>query len=122
MRLTQNSLALMAGMTAIIAQLVWVRYVTQLLGLSSLTIASVIGMSLLGLAVGNLWGGKQLRFQSPLKFAGVLLCGTGWAVLLLPAMFSLISALDATFFDSPATGGTTVGNLWILAVASPLDN
>ena len=119
MRLTQNSLALMAGMTAIIAQLVWVRYVTQLLGLSSLTIASVIGMSLLGLAVGNLWGGKQLRFQSPLKFAGVLLCGTGWAVLLLPAMFSLISALDATFFDSPATGGTTVGNLWILAVASP---
>ena len=123
MRLTQNSLAMMAGMTAIIAQLVWVRYVTQLLGLSSWTIASVIGMSLLGLALGNLWGGRKprskSRSESPLKFASLLLCGTGLAVLLLPAMFWLISSIDTTHFDSALTGGGGVGKLWILAVASP---
>ena len=118
-RLTKNSLALMAGMTAIIAQLVWVRYVTQLLGLSSLTIASVIGMSLLGLALGNLWGGRKLRSESQSKFAGLLLCGTGLAVLLMPAMFWLISSIDAAYFESPTAGGSTVEKLWILAVASP---
>ena len=122
-RLTQNSLAMMAGMTAIIAQLVWVRYVTQLLGLSSWTIASVIGMSLLGLAIGNLWGGRKPRFnsrsESPLRFASLLLCGTGLSVLLLPAMFWLTSSIDTTFFDSALKGGGGVGKLWILAVASP---
>ena len=120
MRLTQNSLAMMAGMTAIIAQLVWVRYETQLLGLSSWTIASVIGMSLLGLALGNLWGGMKQRFGSSLRFASLLLCGTGLAVLLLPAMFWLISSIDTTFFDSALTSGSGgFGKLWILAVASP---
>lgn len=120
MRLTQNSLAMMAGMTAIIAQLVWVRYETQLLGVSSWTIASVIGMSLLGLALGNLWGGMKPRFESPLTFASVLLCLTGLAALLLPAMFWLISSLDTTFFPSVTNGGgDIVGKLWILAVASP---
>ncbi len=117
MRLTQNSLALMAGMTAIIAQLVWVRYETQLLGVSSWTIASVIGMSLLGLALGNLWGGTKPRSDSPLQFASLLLCGTGLATLLLPAMFWLISSIDAIFSHSAQTG--SVGALWILAVASP---
>jgi len=94
-----------------------------LLGLSSWTIASVIGMSLLGLALGNLWGGRKprskSRSESPLKFASLLLCGTGLAVLLLPAMFWLISSIDTTHFDSALTGGGGVGKLWILAVASP---
>ncbi len=117
--LSQNSLALMAGMTAIIAQLVWVRYVTQLLGLSSLTIASVIGMSLFGLALGNLWGGRKARFESPLRFASLLLCGTGLAVLLLPAMFWMISSIDATLFHSPFIESVGVGKLWVLAVALP---
>ncbi len=120
MRLLQILLATLAGMTAIIAQLVWVRYVTQLLGLSSWTIAAVIGMSLTGLALGNLWGGKKLRSGASIQFASGLLVCCGLTVLLLPALFWLISSIDMAAFSASATDrGSSVNKLWVLAVASP---
>ena len=117
MRQLQNLLALMAGLTAIVAQLVWVRFVTQLLGLSSWTISSVIGMSLLGLAIGNRWAGRKTRLGTSLKFASFMLAGVGLATLLMPLLFWLAGVIEATFF--PAFPNGVAEKLWILAVSFP---
>ncbi len=121
MRLLQNLIALMTGLTSIGAQIVWARYVTRLLGASSWTIASVIAMSLLGLAIGNRWSGRQMRFGSSTRFASFMLLGLGISVLLLPAFFALATTVDAlpalTVLPLPDGGGQ--GKLWILLVAAP---
>ena len=95
------------GLVALVAQTVWYRYASQILGQSALTVAAVVAMALTGLALGNAWGGKFAK-RSPGWYAAAM----GVAVLLAQGFLLLVPLVE------PALETHTL--LWSLVVASPL--
>ena len=95
------------GLVAMIAQMVWYRYASEVLGQSALTVAAVVASALAGLAIGNRWGGKSARLS-----ASQCVAGMGLAVLLGQAFFSSLPAIE------PLLEATPFG--WTIAVVAPL--
>lgn len=95
------------GWVAMVAQAVWFRYASQMLGLSALTVAAVVAMALTGLAIGNGWGSKYSR-RSP----GWYVAAIGIAMLLAQGLLYLLPAVETWL------GGSAFA--WSLVVASPL--
>ena len=95
------------GLVAMVAQMVWYRYASQVLGQSALTVAAVVATALAGLAIGNWWGGKHARLS-----AGWCVAGMGVTVLLAQAFFYSLPSIE------PLLNGTHVG--WTVVVVAPL--
>ena len=95
------------GLVAMIAQMVWYRYASQVLGQSALTVAAVVASALAGLAVGNWWGGKYSRLS-----AGWCVAGMGLSVLLAQVFFYCLPAIEPMLTASRAG--------WTIVVVAPL--
>ena len=95
------------GLVAMIAQMVWYRYASQVLGQSSLTVAAVVASALLGLSAGNGWGGKYARLS-----ASSCLAGLGISVLLSQVFFYSLATIE------PLVKTTNVA--WAIVVVAPL--
>jgi len=95
------------GLVAMIAQTVWYRYASQVLGQSSLTVAAVVATALAGLAIGNRWGGKSAKASASWYVAGL-----GISILFSQAFFYSLPSLEPSL--SPTT------TLWTIVVVSPL--
>ena len=63
----------LSGFSALIYQLVWVRVLGLVFGVSSFAVATVVAVFLLGLGVGSLYFGKwSEKSKNPLKCSGYL--------------------------------------------------
>lgn len=103
------------GFVALIAQTIWYRYASQILGQSSLTVAAVVALALAGLAIGSWWGGRQSA-----RSAGTYLIGMGVAVLLAQLFFSWLPFIEPALSGASALWTPLWTPLWTLLVASPL--
>lgn len=123
-----------AGAGAIVSQITWQRYVAQLLGQSSLTVAAIIGMSLLGLAAGNLWSGARPGGNGrgengrdgkrrggrigfgPIRFASVMLAAQGVVLVSMPHLFRLFWTPDEMLGGTPGVQPFA----WTILLAIPV--
>src|SRR4051812_40165347 len=75
--------AFLSGVTCLILELVWSRYLQLIFGVSVYAIATVLACFMLGLAIGNWHGGRLAdRIGSPARLFAVLQIGIGLFCLL----------------------------------------
>ena len=90
-----------------VAQMVWFRHASQILGQSATTVAAVVAMALTGLALGNFWG-SHFAAHRP----GRYLAAAGVTMLVSEGLLSLIPIVETALCGQPL--------LWSLIVSSPL--
>ena len=88
---------LVSGVTALVYEILWSRYLSLLVGGTSLSHTIVLGTFMGGLAFGNAFFGRHAdRTRNPLRLYGLLEVGIGLSCLLFPLVFSRLSALYLT--------------------------
>lgn len=95
------------GFAALIAQTLWYRYASQILGQSALTVAAVVAVALTGLAIGSHWGTKRAS-----RSASNYVCGLGIAMLIAQSLRTPLALIEPNFVRWDW--------IWTLVVAIPL--
>jgi len=111
---------LLSGFAGLAYELVWVKTLSLIFGVSSPAITTVLASFMGGLALGSLiFGHRADRSRSPLRLYAVLEVGIGVSALLLPYLFSVINGiyvLMAQTFPSHSWLFTTTRFLLCFAV------
>lgn len=95
------ALVFLSGLTGLTYQVVWVRMLSDALGVTVLAVVSVLAVFMGGLALGSLIFGRVVdRVRSPARLYGILEIGIGAAALLI---LPLLAALTG-WFDSLQRG------------------
>jgi spermidine synthase len=110
----------LSGATGLVYELVWSKYLSNLLGNSGQAHAIVLASFMGGLALGAyLFGGLADRVKSPLRLYGLLELGVGVYALLFPAILGLSGALYLKM-AAPMSEGVRVVPKLVLASLSLL--
>lgn len=89
---------LISGATGLVYQVVWVRLIGQVVGVSSLAISAVVATFLLGLGLGARVAGRVAgRVSRPLFAYGLLELGIGAMALAVPHLLSVLGTVYAPF-------------------------
>lgn len=95
------TLVFASGMAGLIYQVVWVRMLSDALGVTVLAVVTVLGVFMGGLALGSVVFGRLVdRMQSPIKAYAWLEIGIGLSAILLLPFLALLTGL----FDKIVTG------------------
>src|SRR5204863_7174397 len=90
-----------SGATALVYEVIWSKYLAQMLGSTVQAQTVVLAVFMGGLALGNnIFGRKADRYRTPVRVYGVLEFAIGLYAFAFPNMYSLA---DSTFV-SAATG------------------
>lgn len=89
LRLAVIALFLFSGATALVYEIIWVRYLGLAFGSTTYSITTVLAAFMGGLALGSLWIGKLADRvgQRPLRIYAILEAGIGLFGLLSPLIF-----------------------------------
>ncbi len=94
LNLTILLIFLLSGIAGLAYELVWVKTLSLIFGVSSQAITTVLAAFMGGLALGSLIFGRRAdRSRSPLRLYAALEVGIGVSALLLPYIFPLINRL-----------------------------
>lgn len=113
-------LFLFSGMTALLFEIVWVRWFTVLFGSTETAAAAVLCAFFLGMALGHAWFGKRAdQSLNPALDYGVLVAGVGLGAVYVAVMFQLFRLVYPLLYGmlSPVPGMLTAAKLWFAVVA-----
>ena len=97
------SLCFLSGACALVYEVVWVRELTLILGITSYAVSIVLAAFMAGLALGSyLFGRFALRATRVLRLYGLLELGIGASALLLPLGFAGLKAGYASVYEQLA--------------------
>jgi spermidine synthase len=98
-----------SGLTGLLYEIVWARYLGLLLGHTSYAVVAVLAAFMGGLALGNAWFGKQAdRSVRPLAIYAWLEVGIGLYALIFPAYYTFSEDLYLTLARHGPPGSVTV--------------
>src|SRR5262245_33019324 len=110
---------LASGVTALIYQVLWSRYLTLFVGGTSLAHTIVLATFMAGLAFGNAFFGRRADRAGTdrLRLYALLEVGIGLCCLTFPFLFERVSAayLAVASLNGP---GAAVNNVWKVALAA----
>jgi len=113
-------LTFLTGAAGLVYQVVWQRYLAQLLGSDSLAVATVLGVFLGGLSLGYLVCGKlTLRVSNVLRAYGILEGLIGLWALAFPYLFKAVEALTGAWSFAPPWGLALEGTLCAVILIGP---
>ena len=114
------TLTFFTGAAGLVYQVVWQRYLAQMLGSDSLAIATVLGVFLGGLSLGYLICGKlTLRVRNVLRVYGVLEGLIGLWALAFPFLFRGVDALTGSWGFVPPWGLAWQGTFCAVLLLGP---
>jgi len=113
---------LLSGFAGLAYELVWVRTLSLVFGVSSQAISTVLAAFMGGLALGSLIFGRRAdRSRSPLRLYAGLEVGIAVSALLLPYSFSMINRLYVSMAQTfPAHSWTFTTTRFLLCFAALL--
>lgn len=93
-------LFLLSGFSALVYQIVWLRLLALVLGVTVYAASAVLTSFMGGLALGSWLGGRVAdRVRSPLRAFGAVEVGIGLSALLVPALLDLVERVYAGIHD-----------------------
>ncbi|RKZ06716.1 hypothetical protein DRQ32_10845, partial [bacterium] len=114
------TLTFLTGAAGLVYQVVWQRYLAQMLGSDSLAIATVLGVFLGGLSLGYLICGRlTLRVRNVLRVYGILEGLIGLWALAFPFLFRWVDALTGSWGFVPTWGLALQGTFCALLLLGP---
>lgn len=103
-----SGLFFLSGITGLVYQVLWARYLHLFLGNTGHAHALVLGVFLGGLALGNWWLGRVAdRFRDQLRFYGFLEIGIGVLAVLSPVLLEVLSGFYMTLARGAGGGSLT---------------
>jgi len=104
MRRILLTLFFLSGFTALIYQVVWLRMLELVFGVTSFAVATILSAFMAGLALGSFLGGKFIdKRRKPLAVFACLQIGIAVAALLFPAFLSGLTRLYVLIYRQWAT-------------------
>ncbi len=89
-----------SGVSALIYQIVWMRMLTLVFGVTSFAVATVLSAFMAGLALGSYYGGRFVdRWKRPLLAFSGLQIGIGAFALVFPVLLGLLTTLYVYFYQ-----------------------
>lgn len=93
-------LFLLSGFSALVYQIVWLRLLALVLGVTVYAASAVLTSFMGGLALGSWLGGRAAdRVRSPLRAFGAVEVGIGLGALLVPVLLDLVERVYAGIHD-----------------------
>lgn len=113
--LVLSLLFFLSGSSALLIELGFVKYLGYVFGTTAYAVSTVLAAFMLGLSLGNLWGGKLAsRVKRRLRWYGCLEAGVGLYALLSPWLFSGLGKVVALLGRHLAEGES--GLFWLTAL------
>ena len=98
-------LFLISGMCGLVYQVVWVRILNLIFGVTAFAVSTVVTAFMAGLAWGSFyWGRKIEKSKNPLRIYGFLEIGVGIYALISPFIFSGIDSVYIFIFRTFSPG------------------
>src|SRR5207249_11812623 len=80
-----------SGVSGLVYEVIWLRYLTLVFGVTIYAVSTVLTVFMGGLALGGYLAGRVAdRLRRPLRVYGVIEAGIGLAALLTPVAFALL--------------------------------
>ena len=109
---------MISGVTGLVFEVVWGRYLSTYIGGSTVAHTIVLGTFMAGLAIGNAWFGRVVdRTPNRLRLYAWLELGIGAACMLFPEYFELLGGLYMRLGVTPHTPGLVALKAALAALA-----
>ncbi len=93
---------LIAGLTGLIYELLWMRLLTNVIGNAPFTVSIILTIVMGGIALGSYWAGKKLTIKTEpgrlVQYFGIIQLIIGIYSLLLPFIIRIATPLFAVFY------------------------
>jgi len=98
---TVLALFFLSGVSALIYQIVWVRFFTVVFGVTVFAVSTVVASFMAGLALGSFFIGKRAdKYESPLRMFAYLEAGIAIYALLIPSLIFVVSNIYTFLYQS----------------------
>src|SRR5262245_13299026 len=98
-------LIFLSGVSALICEMIWQRYLNLLFGVAPLAVSAVLAAFMGGLALGGILLGRRAdRTKRPLRLYGLLEAGIAVTALLVPLGFTWLTAVYTTIYAALQPG------------------
>jgi spermidine synthase len=113
-------LFLLSGCAALIYQILWLRLLGLVFGVTVYAASTVLAAFMAGLALGSLLAGRLAdRVRDPLRWFAAAECGIALSAVASPWMLSVLERAYVAWFPSPSVSGVVTG-LRLLMASSAL--